>query len=101
MRTLNKSRLELYVENYLKSHHFRRSVQNLKYLRKVSVWLEQKIELDTCSLNEPVRDYFTLRDNQFTRTVYNMLINMSRNKYRISLQRTKQLIDDFVATCCA
>jgi hypothetical protein len=100
MRKLNQSRLEMYVENYLRYHQFRKNIKNVNFLRKVKVWIEQKLELDTCSYDEPVQDLYTLQDNQFTRTVWNMLINMSRNKYRVSLERTKDLINNYINTCC-
>src|SRR5688572_7710898 len=98
MRTLNKSRLEMYVENYLKYHQFRKNTKNVNLLKKVNVWIEQKLELDTCSYDEPVHNLYTLQENQFTRTVWNMLINISRNKYRVSLERTKTLINNFINT---
>jgi hypothetical protein len=100
MRKLNQSRLEMYVENYLRYHQFRKNIKNVNFLRKVKVWIEQKLELDTCSYDEPVQDLYTLQDNQFTRTVWNMLINMSRNKYRVSLERTKDLNNNYINTCC-
>lgn len=100
MRALNKSRLELYVENYLKVHSRRLTLAEANLLRKALVWITLKLELDTCSCEEPAYDLFTLKDSQFTRTVFNMLMNMSRNMYRKSLQRTKDLLDTYLNNCC-
>jgi hypothetical protein len=92
----NKSRLEFYVENYLKSHKIAGGEYN--YLRKAKAYIDYALFYDECDFTEPILNLYTLRDNQFTRTVYNMMLNMGINLYRKSLQRTSDLLQKYI-TC--
>lgn len=103
MRALNKSRLELYVENYLKSHLIRRNdTESLNYLRKAAAYIEYAITYQTCDFDiEPILNLYSNRDNQFTRTVYQMIRNISLKLYTKSLLRTVALLKKHIdGVCC-
>lgn len=94
----------MYVENYLKSHIIRRNdVESLNYLRKAAAYIEYAIEYQTCDFDmEPLLLLYTNRDNQFTRTVYQMIRNISLKLYTKSLLRTVALIKTYInGVCCS
>jgi hypothetical protein len=95
MRQLNKSRLEIYVENYLKTKP-PKTTQGLNFLRKAKSYIEYALAYRHCNFDEPVLNLYTLRDNQFTKTVYNMLINIGLDLYKQSLIRTIQMLTDYI-----
>jgi hypothetical protein len=102
MREINKSRLELFVESYLKQNKYRLSLKNKNFLKKVRTYIEQKLNTECCDDNNPVVDLFTKEDNQFTRTVYNLLLNIDLFQNKKSIQRTLNLIVDAIdgGKCC-
>lgn len=95
-----KSRLELYVENYLKLNSIRMTTENTNLLKKALVYIEDLLEGVVCDYNDPIVFMHTMKDNQFTRTVYNMVMNMSRNGNRKSLQRTINLLRNKIEQSC-
>jgi transposase-like protein len=95
MRVINKSRLEMYVENYLKSKP-PRTAQGLNYLRKAKAYIEYAIIYRSCDFTEPVLNLYTLSENQFTKTVYYMMRTIDLNYYRSSLQRTLQMLEKYI-----
>ena len=103
MRMLNKSRLEMYVENYLKSTIIRRNdTESLNYLRKAAAYIEYAITYQTCNFDtEPILNLYSNRDNQFTKTVYQMIRNISLKLYTQSLLRTITLLKVYInGVCC-
>lgn len=95
MRPLFKSRLEIYVENYLKTKP-PKTAQGLNYLRKAKVYIDYAMFYRSCDFTEPVLNMYTLSENQFTKTVYNMIRNIGINYYRYSLQRTSDLLNKYI-----
>jgi hypothetical protein len=96
MRQINKSRLEMYVENYLRLNKFSRNVQNLNYLRKAKAYIEYALTYRSCDFSEPVLDLYTLSDNQFTKTVYYMIRTIDLNYYKRSLERTIAILNKYI-----
>jgi transposase-like protein len=95
MRVINKSRLEMYVENYLRTKPSK-TVQGLNYLRKAKAYIEYAIIYRSCDFTEPVLNLYTLSENQFTKTVYYMMRTIDLNYYRSSLQRTLQMLEKYI-----
>ena len=96
MRQINKSRLEMYVENYLRSSKFARNTQNLNYLRKAKAYIQYALEYRSCDFTEPILNLYTLADNQFTKTVYYMIRTIDLNYYKKSLERTIALLEKYI-----
>lgn len=100
MRIINKSRLESYVESYLRQRKFRMRVSEVDLLKKARALVEIKLETDCCDPDEPVYDLFTNQENDFTRTVYVLLQSMTRDHNVKSLERTRDLITRAIDGCC-
>jgi len=95
MRQINKSRLEFYVENYLKSNP-PRTAQGLNYLRKAKAYIEYALTYKNCNFEEPILNLYTLQDNQFTKTVYYMIRTIDLFYYKKSLERTLSLLNKYI-----
>lgn len=95
MRTINQSRLEFYVRNYLKTKPPKTS-QGLNYLRKAKVYIEYAMFYRKCDFTEPVLNMYTLAENQFTKTVYYMIRTIDIDYYKKSLERTIELINKYI-----
>jgi hypothetical protein len=95
MRQINKSRLELYVENYLKTKP-PRTLQGLNYLRKSRAYIDYALFYNECDYSEPFLNLYTIQDNQFTKTVYHMIRNIGLNYYKKSLERTSELLNKYI-----
>lgn len=97
---MNKSRLEIYVEYYLKQNIFRMTTEKINLLRKALVFIKDLLENPVCDDCEPVVYMWTHSDDMFVKTVYNMTLNMSRDGNRKSLQRTIDMINKTITNCC-
>ena len=86
----------MYVENYLKLNKFKRTAQNLNYLRKAKAYIEYAIEYRSCDFSEPILNLYTTSDNQFTKTVYYMIRTIDLDYYRKSLQRTIEILNKYI-----
>jgi hypothetical protein len=99
MRSNNKSRLELYVESYLRMHP-RVYVLGINYYRKALAYIQELYDNDCCDENSPVIDLYTRLDNDFTRTVYQLTRTMSRTGNIKSLERTINLLENYINRAC-
>lgn len=86
----------MYVENYLKLNKFKRTTQNLNYLRKAKVYIDYALFYNECDFTEPILNLYTRQDNQFTKTVYYMIRTIDFNYYRKSLERTSELLNKYI-----
>lgn len=93
MRKINKSRIEIYVESYLR-HNFIRShdIAAKNKLKKAAAYIEYALVYRTCDFDEPFLDLYTLRDDQFVKTIYHMIRNINLDRWKNSLWRTIEIL---------
>jgi hypothetical protein len=102
MRQINKSRIEIYVESYLKHLSFRKSdIFTINSLKKAAAYIEYALTYRTCDFDEPILNLYTLRDNQFTKTIYHMIRNINLDRWKKSLWRTVDILNKRInGVCC-
>lgn len=99
MRSINKSRLEIYIESYIKIHPLRQ-VRNKDFIRKAIVYIEQFLENTCCSDNDAIVDLHTRLDNELTRTVLHILQNISLKGNKRSIERSLSLLENYLESPC-
>lgn len=93
--TTQKSILEIYVANYLRLHPKTHS----NFLNKTIRMIQDEIDYQCC-FDAPVHNYFTDKENELTRTVYRILLQIGLHNNLKSFQRTIDLINKHLINCC-
>jgi hypothetical protein len=101
MRIVHKSYLESYVESYLRQHNRKDfTVADINLLRKALVYLQEKLDGTCCSGDVPFLNLYTRAINPFVITIFTLLLQISVNGNRKSIQRTINLIQNFIVNPC-